>query len=173
MKVLITYFSMSGNTEQIAKAMFDEASKSHEATICKLDEINSNSFKDSDLVFIGSPIHAGGLAGPIKELLELLDDSALYKVAGFVTHSASAYEKVSFEKGIASIKEICESKKIAYIESFDCQGRLAPELHDMVQKKRNLSDTEWAERMAKSDPHPNSEDEADAKAFVKRVMELV
>jgi len=40
MKVLVAYYSMSGNTEKLAKAIHDEASKSHESYLKKVDEVD-------------------------------------------------------------------------------------------------------------------------------------
>ncbi len=39
MKILITFFSQSGNTEKIAKAIWEEASLAHEADCKKLEDI--------------------------------------------------------------------------------------------------------------------------------------
>ena len=36
MKVLITYFSQTGNTEEIAKVLFDEASQGNDVEMKKL-----------------------------------------------------------------------------------------------------------------------------------------
>jgi hypothetical protein len=44
------------------------------------------------------------------------------------------------------VKEEVRKKAIAYSGYYDCQGRLAPELHDMVQKAQKASDEEWAKK---------------------------
>ena len=170
MKVLVTYFSQTGNTEQIAKAIHEEASQSNDAVLSKLEETDAGSLNDYDVIFFGAPIHSGGLAAPAKELLEGLPEASGLKLAGFVTHSAFAYEKQSFEKGLLFFEEISKAKGISFLGSFSCQGRLAPALHSRVQKMRGLSDEEWAERTAKSDKHPDAEDEANARAFAKEML---
>ena len=39
MKVLVTYFSQSGNTEKIAKAIHEEAAQNNKADLKKLEDI--------------------------------------------------------------------------------------------------------------------------------------
>ena len=170
MKILITYFSQTGNTEQVAKAIYEEASQSNDSSLIKVEDIEAGSLNDYDLVFIGSPIHAGGLAGPVNELLQALPEAGRFKLAGFVTHAAAAYEKENFEKGMASFEAISKERNIAYAGAFDCQGRLVPALHEMVKKSRGVSDEEWDAMMAETDKHPSTDDEARAREFAKRVL---
>jgi flavodoxin I len=170
MKVLITYFSQTGNTEQVAKAIYEEASQSNEASLIKVEDIKAESLNDYDLVFIGSPIHAGGLAGPVNEFLQALPTKARFKIAGFATHASAAYEKENFEKGMASFEAISKERNIAYVGSFECQGRLVPALHEMVKKSRGVSDEEWDAMMAETDKHPGADDEAKAREFAKRAL---
>ena len=124
MKVLITYLSQTGNTKQIAEAIHQEASGSHEADLKTVEEISADDFAGYDLVFVGSPIHGNGLAGPISELMNALPDGPSFKLAGFVTHASSAYEKEGFDQGMQSLEDISTSKNIAYLGVFDCEGRI-------------------------------------------------
>ncbi|MDY6855940.1 MAG: flavodoxin family protein [Thermodesulfobacteriota bacterium] len=170
MKVLVVYFSQTGNTEQIAKAIHQEASQSNESRLSKVEETKADSLNEYDLLFVGSPIHARGIAGPVKELLDAIVEPPKFKLSLFVTHSAFAYETERFDQGISSVEEICKSKKIAFLGSYDCQGRLSPDLQPIVKQSRGLSDEEWAERMAKADEHPNAEDEQKAREFAKSLL---
>jgi flavodoxin len=170
MKVLIAYLSQTGNTAKVAQAILEEASKNHEAELKTMEGVSPGALAAYQAVFVGSPIHAGGLAAAAKGFLESLPEAAGFTLAGFVTHSSSAYESASFEKGLAFFQEICQAKKIAFAGAFDCQGRLAKAIQPMVQKARKLSDEEWAQRMAQSDPHPSAEDEEKAKAFARKVL---
>ena len=170
MKVLVTYFSQTGNTEQIAKAICEEASASHEAELIKVEEIAVDAFGAYDVVFVGSPIHGNGLAAPVGELMEALPEGASFKLAGFVTHASFAYERDGFDKGMQSLDDISASKNITYLGAFDCEGRMSPMLQPMIKEARGVSDEEWAERMAKLDQHPGSDDEQKAKDFAKQVL---
>lgn len=170
MKVLVTYFSQTGNTAQVAKAIHQEVSKGHEAELKAMEGVSPGALAAYQAVFVGSPIHAGGLSAAAKGFLEALPEGAGFTLAGFVTHSSNAYESASFEKGLAFFKEVCQARKIAFAGTFDCQGRLAKAIQPMVQKARKLSDEDWAKRMAVSDPHPNAEDEEKARAFARKVL---
>ena len=88
MKVLVSYFSQSGNTEKIAKAIYEEASQANEAALKKLEDITPGEVAGYDFIFIGSPLHSGSLAAPVKECLGVLQASSGQKMAGFITHFA-------------------------------------------------------------------------------------
>ena len=170
MKVLITYFSQTGNTEQIAKAICEEAAAAHEADLKKVEEIAAGDLAAYDLVFVGSPIHGNGLAAPVGELMELLPEGSSFKLAGFVTHASSAYEREGFDKGMQSLGDISAGKNITYLGAFDCEGRMSPMLQPMVQEARGVSDEDWAKRMAELDKHPGADDEQKAKEFAKEIL---
>lgn len=50
MKVLVTYFSQSGNTEKIAKAIWEEASQANEADLKKLEDVGAEDFAGYDFI---------------------------------------------------------------------------------------------------------------------------
>ncbi len=168
MKVLITYLSQTGNTEQIANAIHQEISGSHEADLVKVEDISADSLGGYDVIFVGSPIHGNGLAAPVSELMSAMPEGL--KLAGFVTHASFAYEKEGFEAGMQSFDDITKEKNITFLGAFDCEGRMAPMLQPMVQQARGVSDEEWAERMAKLDQHPSAEDEQKAKDFAREII---
>nr|MDO8098195.1 flavodoxin family protein [Candidatus Njordarchaeota archaeon] len=78
MRVLVAYRSDTGNTDKIAKAIFEEVSKKHKADLRKLKDVIIESLKGYDMVFLGSPCHAGDLATPIKRILTALPNSPKY-----------------------------------------------------------------------------------------------
>ena len=170
MKILIAYFSQTGNTEQIANAIHQEVAGSHEADLKTIEEIKADALGGYDLVFVGSPIHGNGLAAPVRELMEALPEGSTFKLAGFVTHASFAYEKEGFEAGMQSFNDISKEKGLAFLGAFDCEGRMSPMLQPMVQEARGVSDEEWAERMAKLDQHPSAEDEQKAKEFARETI---
>jgi len=170
MKILVAYFSQTGNTEKIAKMFLEEASRSHEAVMKKIDEVDVGGLGAYDLVFLGGPIHGGGLAAPLKGMLDQLPASPPYALAAFITHAAEAYLRENFEKGIAYIEGIARDKGIRYQGCFDCTGKLDPAIWPLVQKMQKLSDNDWEELMARVSPHPDAEDEKNARAFARKVL---
>jgi flavodoxin I len=170
MKVLVTYFSQSGNTEKIAKAICEEAAQANEAELKKLEDITPEGVAEYDVIFIGSPLHAGSLAAPVKECLGVLQASSGQKMAGFITHMAPAYPDQDMEAFTEPIKAACKEKGIEYKGCFDCQGFLAEAMHGPVQKKLNMDDEQWAGMVKAMTGHPNEEDVANAKAYAKEVL---
>ena len=167
MKVLIIYLSQTGNTEKIASAIYEEVSLSNEAVLCKLDEVDSGSIATYDHVFMGSPIHAGTIAKEIQDFLQKLPRLPGMRLAGFITHAATAYPKQTLEQMTQPFAEICKAKDMEYSGCFNCQGYLADFMHEAVQKMQNASDAEWQEKVKRMTGHPNANDEADAKAFAR------
>lgn len=170
MKVLVTYFSQSGNTEKIAKAIYEEASQTNEADCKKLEDITPESVSGYDVIFLGSPLHSGSLAAPVKECLGVIKPSTGQKMAGFITHMAPAYPEQDMEAFADPIKTACKEKGIEYVGCFDCQGFLAESMHAPVQKKLNMSDEQWAGMVKQMTGHPNEADVANAKACAKEVL---
>jgi flavodoxin I len=170
MKVLIAYFSQTGNTEMVAKAVRDQSASGHEVDLKTMREIAPDQLSGYDLVFVGTPIHAGGMAGDVKKFVSALPASSAFSVAGLVTHSSDLYTSAAHERGIQDLEQICRSKSINYLGSFHCQGKLDPKIQPMVQKMQNAPDDEWKKRMDETDKHPSDQDLADARAFADRVM---
>ena len=170
MKILITYFSQTGNTEKIAEAIGEVAAQGNETEIKKMEELEAGSLTGYDFIFIGSPLHASNLAGPVKKFLEGLQSGAGQKLAGFITHFAPAYPDQAMDGFVEPIKAACTEKGIEYKGCFDCQGALTESLHEMVQKSQNFSDEEWAGILEAMAGHPDAGDEDKAKNFAKEVL---
>ena len=170
MKVLVTCYSQSGNTEKIAKAIWEEASQANEADCKKLEDITPEMVAGYDVIFIGSPLHSGSLAAPVKECLGVLEATSGQKLAGFITHVAPAYPDQDLDGFTEPIKAACKEKGIEYVGCFDCQGFLAESMHAAVQKKLGLSDDAWADMVKQMTGRPNEEDLANAKACARKVL---
>jgi flavodoxin len=170
MKVLVAYFTQTGNTEKIAKAIWEEASQANEADLKKLEEVSAEDVSGYDFIFIGSPLHSANLAAPVKEFLPNIQAASGQRMAGFITHMSPAYPEQDMEAFTEPLKAACKEKGIEYKGSFDCQGFLAESMHGLVQKKLNMDDDQWAEMVKQMSGRPNEEDAANAKAFAKTVL---
>jgi len=175
MKILIAYTTNTGNTKKIANTILKVIEASHDADIVKIEEIkvvDTIAYATTyDIVFLGSPIHAGGLSAAAQDFLKNIPESAGFKLAGFVTHASDAYEsKEGFERGINTFSDVAKEKGVEYLGCFDCLGRLDPNIQPMIQQAKKISDEEWAEKMRKLDEHPNKEDEKAAVDFAKEVL---
>ena len=170
MKVLVTCFSQTGNTEKIAKAICEEATEANEVELKKLEDISTGDLTGYDFIFIGSPLHASDLAGPVKEFLSNIQAGSDQKMAGFITHFAPAYPDQDMNKFTEPITNPCQEKGLEYKGCFNCQGALTESLHEMVKKSQNFSDEQWEGMVKQMTGHPNEEDEANAKAFAREVL---
>jgi flavodoxin len=170
MKLLVTYFSQSGNTEKIAKAIWEEAAKCSDADLKKLEEITPDMVAEYDCIFMGSPLHAGSLAAPVKECLSVLKSTSGQQMAGFITHMAPAYPEQDMDAFEEPMKTACTEKGIEYRGCFDCQGFLAETMHEPVQKKLGIDDEKWAGMVKQMTGRPNQEDVDNARAFVRKLF---
>ena len=109
-------------------------------------------------------------SAPVKEFLTNVKAGSSQKMAGFITHFAPAYPNQDMDGFVEPIQVACKEKGIAYKDCFHCQGALTESLHEMVQKKLNLSDEQWAGMVKQMTGHPNEDDVANAKAFARKVL---
>ena len=149
--------------------MADALKGGHDVAMKKIEELQKDGLSGYDLVFVGSPCHAGDLAGPVKELLSAIPAGLKTRVVGFLTHAATVYNKQDFEKCRMSFESILAEKKLALDDFFDCQGFLNPAIHDYVKKMKKIGDDEWKSRVEQMTGHPNEEDLIKAAAFARRV----
>lgn len=81
-KVLIIYHSQSGNTEKMAKAVYEGAvSAGATVTLKKAFDATAEDLIDCDAVIIGTPNFMSYMAGAVKDFF----DRALFAVRGKVT----------------------------------------------------------------------------------------
>ena len=92
-KVLIIYYSGTGNTEEMAELVQKGAlSEKVDVELKRVEQTNIEDLREADGIIIGSPAYYGTLAAPIKKLI---DESVKYhgelvgKVGGAFTSSAN------------------------------------------------------------------------------------
>jgi flavodoxin len=179
MKVLVAYYSETGNTEKIAKAICEEASKEHEAHLKKVEDINPETLNDYDLVFLGSACHSADLAVPAKKLLQNLQKSPKFKLAGFFTHSVwtpeqNGHAQAVFDewasKCIDSFESISKEKQIDFKGYYHCQG--SPNLRIRMFRHSTIikPNKEWKAYIQEARKHPNQEDLEKASNFARKII---
>ena len=93
-KVLITYYSRSGNTAQMAELVADGARKvkGAETIIKKVEDTDLKSLTDYDAIIAGSPTYYGLMAAELKDLFDrsvALHGQLEGKVGGAFTSAAN------------------------------------------------------------------------------------
>ena len=179
LKVLIAYYSETGNTEKIAKAIYDEASREHEAHLKRIKDISAETLNDYDLVFLGSACHSSDLAAPVKRLLKEIPESPKFKLAGFFTHSVwtpeqNEHGKAHFDKWaskcIESFESISKEKRIDFKGYFNCQGSPNPGIQTFIRNEVISSDNEWRTYIQEAKKHPTQEDCEKASSFARKII---
>ena len=181
MKVLITYFSLTGNTTQIARAIHQEvSSRGHKADLIEIGEVTAETLKDYDLVYLGSACHDSDLAKPTKQLLENVGESPAFKLAGFVTHATQMLEdgkraQELYEQWagncIRTFHRVSEEKQIEFLGYFHCQGVPSPPIEAFIHNTIVTEEHEWATYIAVVRKHPDKADLRRARAFARQVLE--
>ena len=170
MKILVAYFSQTGNTEKIAQAIQEESLQANETELHQIEGIDPAAIDAYDFVFIGSPLHAGNLAAPVKEFLDQMRVKTGQRLACFITHAAPAYPEQDMSQFSEPIRSFCDKNGLQFTGHFGCQGYLTEALHEMIKNRQGLTDEQWAEKVELMRGHPDDEDLIRARDFAKKVL---
>ena len=168
MKILITYFTQTGNTEKVANAM-KAGLEGHDVELKNISEASSESLKNYDLVFLGSGIYAGKIKKSVTDLVKNAKELAP-KFVFFCTHASPT----AYQKGFRLVRKKIEELGSEVVGEWDCRGAnigipkaqtqamldaLPPE-----QRKKAEEDQEALKG------HPNAEDLKNAKVFAASIV---
>lgn len=157
--IYIIYYSETGNTKKIADAIFDGISKERE--IVKMEDFGYDKMEKSEITFIGSPVHAGGLPKTVKAFMkDLLSIEG--SVALFFTH-ASPKDMGMVSGAIKAAEKYLKDKNIDVKSSFDCLGEVKAE---QLMKMPMIKNTEKYWR-----GHPDDDDVESAKSWARGLVE--
>jgi flavodoxin I len=179
LKVLVAYYSETGNTEKIAGAIYEEVSKEHESNLKEIKEVTADTLNSYDLVFLGSACHSADLAAPVKRILEALPKSPRFELTGFFTHSVpcpedSARARNLFNrwagKCLVSFEKVSKEKQIDFKGYFNCEGAPSPPIQEFIRKEIIVSADEWEAYMGEVRKHLSIEDVRRAKEFTREVL---
>jgi len=179
MRVLVAYYSETGNTEKVARAIYEEASEEHEADLKRVDEITTDTLNEYDVVFLGSACHSTDLASPAKRILVALPNSPRFKLAGFFTHATytskgSGSQHMLFNRWVSncimSFQEVSKEKQIDFKGYFSCQGAPSPPIQDFIKREIVTSPDKWKEYIEEVMKHPTPEDLQKAGEFTRKIL---
>lgn len=179
-KILVTYFSETGNTRKVAEAIAGAAETSaHEVVVSSLQDANPASLQGFALVFVGSTCHSSDIAAPVKEWLDRVPSEATPSLAGFVTHSATmpdgaAWKKQMYErwagKCLGSFEHACANKGFEFLGFFHCQGAPSPEIETFIRNHIVTDEAQWNTYIDEVRQHPTPTDLQAAKAFAEQIL---
>lgn len=131
MKVAVRYYTRSGNTEKLAKAIADAVGVQALTTDEKLTE-------DVDILFLGSSVYAYGVDEEVKKFVAGID----VNVGKVVNFSTAALVKSTYKQ----VGKLLKEKGIPQAaEEFYCRGSFGP----MHKGKPDASDLKAAADFAK------------------------
>jgi len=159
MKALVTYYSETGNTEKVARTIYDAISVAKE--IKPVDEVGG--VEGYDIIFCGFPVHAHSVPGKAQPFIKALP--AGQNIAFFSTHGSlrgGQLPKQAFEEAIGL------ASKATILGHFGCRGQVGQKIIDaLMQKQEHRA---WAEEAQSAEGHPDEADMEDAKAFALEMI---
>ncbi len=186
MKILVAFYSETGNTAKIAGAICEGLStKGHEADLMEImaaahpGEIAPSTLNAYDLVFLGSACHDADLARPVKRLLKQIPASPGFKLAGFVTHATYTPEGGDREQQAhetwasrcaLSFREACHEKGIDFLGYFGCQGAPSPPIEQFIRSNIVTDEVDWQAYIQEVRKHPDEDDRRMAREFAQDVL---
>jgi len=159
MKVLVAYYSESGNTEKLARAIYDgmNVPEKEIAPIGKANPI------DYDVIFVGFPVQASSVPAKMEKFIKSVPEGK--KLAFFVTHG-------SFRGGQLAIAALYHAfslaLKITVLGTFGSRGQVKPSLINALIK--NPEHKVWALEAQSAAGHPDKADLADGQEFANLMI---
>jgi flavodoxin len=179
MKILVAYYSETGNTEKVARAIHNEVAGGHDTRLCTVREITAEDVASYEVVFLGAPCHDSDLARPLKRVLESLPESPEFKLAGFFTHAtyslgAGPRSEELYEKWAGrchrTFETVCQEKRIMFLGYFNCMGVPSPPITEFIHNVIITDEDEWRTYLPKIQMHPTEEDLRNARAFARKAL---
>ena len=154
MKALVVYYSESGNTEKLAKAIYDGINIP-EKEIMPISEADTEGY---DVIFVGFPVHASSVPAKVEKFIKSVPEGK--KIAFFVTHGSLRGGQLAIS---ALHYAFSLALKVTVLGTFGCRGQVKPSLIDALLK--NPEHKSWAIEAQSATGHPDEEDLKDGKEF--------
>ncbi|HDP95149.1 MAG TPA: hypothetical protein ENN40_07305 [Candidatus Aminicenantes bacterium] len=162
MKVLIAYFSQTGNTEKVAGAIYD-AAENETRILAGVDEVKD--LDSPDLIFVGLPIMHHSVPGQASRLIQRIP--ADKSVALFATHGCLRGGKLAVE---GFYHAVSLASKLYMLGSFGCQGEVD---HHVMDELSHLPEYRgWLNEARSAVGHPDAADLEDARQFAALMLAM-
>ncbi|MCK9275156.1 MAG: flavodoxin family protein [Syntrophales bacterium] len=159
MKVLIVYQSKTGNTEKVARSIYDALNVGKE--ILPVSEVKD--VTGYDLVFCGFPVIAHSVPEKMSRFIKGLPEGQ--KVALFATHGSlrgGTLPKQAFESAAGL------TLNLDVLGQFGCRGKVDSRVIEaLLEKPEHRA---WAEEAQGAQNNPDATDLADAADFAINML---
>ncbi|MFX1342752.1 MAG: flavodoxin family protein [Promethearchaeota archaeon] len=179
MKILIAYYSETGNTAQVAQAMYEVVAGDHDVVLMPVVEVVVDRLGGFELVVLGAAVHDSDVAKPLKRLLAALPMNPGFKLAGFATHAVyvpdgSAHKDELYMRWAGkcrpSFEDTCQEKGIPFLGFFHCQGAASKPIEVFIHREIITLEEEWNAYLPELRRHPSPEDLQNAKDFTLQII---
>jgi flavodoxin len=159
MKALVTYYSETGNTEKLARAIYEAIHVDKE--LLPVQEVKST--KGYDIIFVGFPVQAHSVLAKLTPFFKGL--TAGQNIALFCTHGSLRdghlpKQALEHAAGLASGAKI--------IGTFGVRGKVNEKIIDALMKR--VEHRTWAEEAQGAHEHPSDMDLSDGKEFARGIL---
>jgi flavodoxin I len=159
MKALVTYYSQTGNTEKIARAIYDAIH--FEKELLPIRDITG--LQGYNVIFAGFPVQAHSVPAAFLPFFKKLP--AGQQIALFCTHGSlrgGQLPKQAIEHAIGL------ASRMKILGTFSVRGQVNPKVLDSLANM--VQHQAWVEEASGACGHPDEADLADAKEFAKAVL---
>ncbi|MHA1320200.1 MAG: flavodoxin family protein [Promethearchaeota archaeon] len=117
MKILITFFSNTGNTEKVANSMKDGLTD-YDVDMIPVKDVEPKTLNSYNIVFLGSGVYASRVDKSILTLVKRAAPDLPAKLAYFCTHMSLKLYQEPFKR----INNIAKEHNCEIVGKFDCVG---------------------------------------------------
>ena len=161
MKVLVAFYSESGNTEKLAKAIFEAIEASKKKKIMPIQEVTG--VEGYDVIFIGFPVHSHSVPNKVEAFAKKLPEGQ--KVAYFATHGSMRGGELAVTAFYHALHMV---KNIVVLGTFGCRGQVKQKIIDGLMDK--IEHRGWVQEAQSAAGHPDKNDLADGRKWAERMI---
>ena len=172
LKILVSYYTGTGNTEKVAKAI-KEGITGHDVDLSPVKDVDPNSLNSYDLVFLGSGIYGFNASRKLMTLVKKAPELPT-NFAYFYTHEAP--QPQAYSDAFKSVNKIIEKCNCELLGMFDCCGENLVEKAEEQRQAYRSTLTPEERKKAEGNflnlvkGHPNAEDLENAKNFANSIV---
>ena len=167
MKLLVTYWSQTGNTRKIADAIFTRLPDQKQ--LMSFDEAgNLNGY---DLIFIGFPVMQFGPPAPARKFISTVPlgkNIALFVTHAMLSNSDDPAQQAMLAKELEKCRSICLHTNLMGL--YHCQGELSEKIADELLGSGITTLMEFAVMRPATIGHPEPEEIRLAAEFAARIQ---
>jgi flavodoxin I len=159
MKALVTYYSQTGNTEKLARAIYNAIDTEKE--LLPIEAVQETG--GYGIIFVGFPVQAHSVPAKMLPFFKRLPEGQ--PIALFCTHGSlrgGQLPKQALEHALSL------ASKAKVVGTFGIRGTVSSQIIEALKAKPEHQ--AWAEEASGACGHPDAADLTDAKEFARGVL---